>query len=223
MSEIVCITNDIPGFRACTIRDEHQTGCDGWAYRLTEAGHVATGKECTGCLPRPARHGLLCHACYDRLTDALDKIEPWFTALRGVDRAQVRDNAGVRSSKSGPPLPLSPLYLTRDEVQSWQRRYPGDPDLWIASTTGATEAVNFTKVATAAIRAHEHVEAPHKVRRVRCPKCGRINLLWRPPAFYQDRVTITCEAEGCDAELDQPTFEKVSEISTNAHRKQVTA
>lgn len=209
---LVCVTNQTPNMRACTVKDEHASNCDGWGSRLTDAGWVATGHECTGCLPRQARHGLLCHSCYTRLEEALSKIEPWYEAMRGVDRAVQRDNAGVRA-KSGPPIPISPVQLAVDEVWSWHRHYKGNPELWVSNETGATQAVQFTKVALAAIRSHEHVESPTKVRRVKCPKCGLPQLVRIPPSHFKDALTFTCQHEGCDGTLDQTSFERAAELT----------
>ena len=55
MSTIACA-------RGCTQRNQHHTGCD-------------HGDDCAGCLPRPARFGILCHPCHRRLAEWLGDPE----------------------------------------------------------------------------------------------------------------------------------------------------
>ncbi|WP_437582715.1 hypothetical protein ACSAGD_10640 [Paramicrobacterium sp. CJ85] len=208
---IVCITNDMDNVRPCTVKDQHHENCDGWETRLTDGKYIYTGKECTGCLPRRARHGVLCRPCFEKLEDALGKIPHWLRAMRGVERAVQRDNAGVRS-KAGPPIPISPTQLAVDEVWSWYRHIPENVPVWISTGEGGRLAVRFTLAALAAMRSHPEKEHPHPVRRTRCPECGRLQLQWNPPGYFGDRVTVTCQYDDCDAELEQGAFEKVAEI-----------
>ena len=73
MSGLVCITNDMHDIRSCTVKDQHAANCDGWSYRWNETHQrlEATGRECHGCLPRNARHGLLCLSCWEGVVQAL--------------------------------------------------------------------------------------------------------------------------------------------------------
>jgi hypothetical protein len=44
-------------------------------------------------------------------------------------------------------------------------------ELWVSTETGAADAIQFAAAAERAYRAHETVERPHRIRRVRCPEC----------------------------------------------------
>lgn len=220
MNALICITNHMDDVPSCVHRDVHDANCDTWewVWNPERQRQEATGKPCGGCLPREARHGMLCHACYERLTTALDGVWPWLSAMKGVDVAVKRDNAGVRA-KSGPPIPIPPVQLAVDEVTRALRSYPGDPDQWIAYTEGAQAAVRFTRAALTAIRSHPAKETPHRVRRVRCQECEQLTLVWRPPGFFGDTVTVTCSNDECGAVIDQESFEKVAEIEEHARRR----
>lgn len=193
---LVCITNQMPEFRACTRADEHYDTCD--------------GSTCRGCIPREATNGLLCHGCYVRVLDALGKISTWWEALSGVERAVQRDNAGVRT-QSGPPIPITPIGLAIDEVLSWYRSYPNDVDLWVSSVDGARHAVMFAKVALAAFRAHPIEEHSTRVARVRCGQCEQMNLIRRPPRHYDDAVVIKCPC-GATLTLDELEVERERQV-----------
>ncbi|MCU1408483.1 MAG: Rho termination factor, N-terminal domain [Microbacteriaceae bacterium] len=193
---LVCVTNQMPQVRPCTRAGEHYDTCN--------------GKPCHGCIPREATNGLLCHGCYVRVLDALGKVAPWWDALRGVDRAVQRDNAGVRT-QSGPPIPISPIGLAVDEVLSWYKSYPDDVDLWVSSADGARHAVMFAKVALAAFRAHPIEEHTTRVGRIRCGECEQMNLIRRPPRHVDDNVRILCPC-GATLTLDELEIEHERQV-----------
>ncbi|QPZ39720.1 hypothetical protein [Paramicrobacterium chengjingii] len=84
--------------------------------------------------------------------------------------------------------------------------------MWISTVEGGELAVRFTAAALTAMRSHPEKELPHKIRRTRCPECGRLQLQWNPPGYFRDRVTVSCQFDDCDAELEQDAFEKVALI-----------
>lgn len=97
---LLCITASMPG-RSCTIRDHHLSTCQ-WA-------ETKTGRECSGCLPRPAETGLLCRSCFTKFEAALSNSVDLITHLRSIDRgAQSLD--GIRTQTV-----VQPSY-----PQSWQ-------------------------------------------------------------------------------------------------------
>ncbi|SFN66578.1 Rho termination factor N-terminal domain-containing protein [Mycetocola miduiensis] len=198
---LVCITNQMPEVRACTITGEHYDTCD--------------GALCHGCIPREATNGLLCHGCYVRVLDALGKVAPWWEALQGVDRAVQRDNAGVRT-QSGPPIPIPPIGLAIDEVFSWYRSYPADVDLWVSSVDGARHAIMFTKTALAAFRAHPIEERTTRVARIRCGECQQMNLIHKPPRHVDDSVHILCPC-GVTLTLDELEVERERQVRNIAN------
>jgi hypothetical protein len=133
-------------------------------------------------------------------------VSPWWEAVQGVDRAIQRDTGGIRT-KSAPPIPIPPVALAIDELESWFRHYPGDVDLWVASEQGALEAIMFAKTALAAFRAHPVEESPSRVLRVSCSECRQNNLVRMPPGVYRDELKVCCTTEGCTQTLSQDDFE----------------
>lgn len=211
---IVCITNDMRDVRSCVRHKLHTDACDGWEYVYNQETQrdEASGKPCRGCLPREARHGLLCEVCYERLGDALNGVGPWLTAMQGVENAVRRDTGGVRT-KSGPPIPISPVQLAVDEVMSWYRYYPGDIDAWSQNYEGAKQAVHFARVTLSAVRSHEAEEKPHRIKRVRCEECGQTSLVWTPPGQFRAPVNVQCQNADCRHGLTQDQFEE-AELAT---------
>ncbi|GAA3730325.1 hypothetical protein GCM10022239_03650 [Leifsonia bigeumensis] len=83
---LICITHSMPG-RSCTFRGHHLDTCDG----------TRNGKECHGCLPRPAETGILCRSCWERFEAALSTAVDLITHLRSVEKGPVSID-GVRTS-----------------------------------------------------------------------------------------------------------------------------
>jgi hypothetical protein len=80
---LLCITNEVDGLRSCTIRGEHLTSCQNDA--------------CTGCLPRPAEHGLLCYSCAAKFDEALALSVDLISHCRSIESGP-RDTSGVRTA-----------------------------------------------------------------------------------------------------------------------------
>jgi len=203
-THLTCITNEIPDVRACTVKGEHVESCDGWEYRLTTSdtgrqtthGQFATGRPCIGCLPRRASKGFLCWPCWERLEHALAEWPRWSSMISGVDRLVQRDNAGVRT-RSGGHIPLPGKTLAYNECCSYLLSRVDSTEMWVSTKLGALDAVQFTRAARAAYRAHPVEEQPRKVQRVRCPDCGQLSFIRRPPAYELAPVTVTCQNDAC--------------------------
>lgn len=207
MSELVCVTNEMPDVRPCTIRDEHTTTCGDWEYRLVTTGydkqghpiheHRATGKPCKGCLPRPARVGLLCHPCWLQLEQALADWPRFEQMIRGVDRA-VRGDGGGRSGRGAGYVPIPGTALSVEECVSYLTEQAWtDARLWVSTEVGARNAVLFTRAAQIAYRSHPIEEKPRKLRRVRCPECGQLSFVRTPPAGQSMPVIVRCQNDEC--------------------------
>lgn len=198
---LVCITNNMAGVRSCTVVGEHSVNCDGWRG----------SRECRGCLPRPAEHGLLCWHCWEHLITVLNRWPHFANIIGGIDRAVQRDSAGVRTTAEG-YIPIPATRLSIDECESFLKSYTGNTDEWVSRVDGAQDAIMFTRMAEVAFRSHPIEERAHRVTRFRCIKCDNNSLLWIPPANIGDHVQVKCVTEGCDYELDQSSFEIVSEL-----------
>lgn len=221
---LCCITNDMDDVRSCTIRDEHSSGCDGCAYRWnsTKNEREDSGRPCTGCLPQPAKHGLLCWGCWERVEHALTAWPAFAVIIASIDRAVVHDNGGIGGSSEG-YVPIPGTRLAVDECESYLRTLTGPADAWVARWDGAVDAVRFARAAESAFRTHAIEEKPHRIKRTRCTKCNQLTLIWNPPQYAHDLVRVTCQNKECLLELDQRSFEKVAEIEEGPKRKKVSA
>lgn len=219
---LVCITNDMDDIRSCTVHDQHQSSCDGIAYRHNTVTGLRepTWNPCRGCLPKDAEHGLLCWSCWERVKEAYAAWPRFAEVISGITRAAQLDNGGVGGSSEG-YVPIPATRLSVDEVESFLR-CKGDQalEVWVSQYFSAMDAVHFARAAQAAYNAHPIEEKPHRVKRVRCAKCGQLSLMWTPPRYSHDPVTVTCQNKECDGlTLDQRSFELASDVP---ERKQPT-
>lgn len=212
---LLCITTTrIPGIRPCTHRDQHIDSCDGWAYvwNTERSREEATGRECTGCLPREARVGLLCWGCWNRLEAAYAEWDRFAAVVEGIDRAVQGDNGGIRGSSAG-HVNLAQTTLHLDACRSYLRSRAGTLESWVSTEPGARDAVQFTAAAQAAYRSLPIEMRPVKLRRVFCPSCRLPSLVREPPAgFAQDEVVV-CQTAGCGKRItDQRSVVTIAEI-----------
>lgn len=203
---LYCITNSMDDVRSCTIKGQHQLVCDGWTYRYDRDKYreIATGKSCKGCRPREAQKGLLCWACWERVELAFADWTPLRERmLYEHDRLVQRDNAGVRSQIVGyVNLPATTLAL--NEILSYLKSCEEMPvGQWVCSADGAKDAVRFARSVASAVRTHQIEENQRAMHRVRCPKCGRLSLVRKPPDGYKEPVTVECQTEGCGKLIDR--------------------
>lgn len=209
---LLCITNEMNDVRSCTLKDVHRVTCDGNAYAWNERHNrmETTGKTCKGCLPREARHGLLCWGCWERVEKGVKDWPNWADKIAAAgDRAVQRDNGGISSASEG-YVPIPGTSLAWDEITSYLRSLGTSVDAWVSNTQGATDSVRFARAVASAIRTHAVEETAHKVNRTRCPKCNTLALLWTPPERLGDQVTVKCR--NCGHALKQESFEAIALI-----------
>lgn len=181
--------------RSCTRRGDHLNTC--------------ANDNCKGCLPREAKHGLLCWNCWERVQQAVALCDPWLDATRGLTKVIQRDSSGISGSSTG-YIPIPSLELARDEIWSYLKTWTTTADNWVASKTGAEDAVRFARAVQTAIRSHPTEEVQHKVNRTRCPKCNVLSLVWTPPTIFGSNVTVDCT--NCGHSIPQESFEKLVTI-----------
>lgn len=202
MTGLVCITNDMHDISSCTVKDQHAANCDGWQYGWNEKhGRMeATGRKCRGCLPRPARHGMLCLNCWEGVVQALSDWPDFERKIRGLSRTVQPDNGGVRTQSIG-WVNLPGTMLAIDEVNSYHRSlwqdYNGSTDKWTNSIDGAKDAVQFSHAVMRAERTHQIEEKARPLHRVRCPDCGRLSFVRTPPAGERLPVIVRCQNTDC--------------------------
>lgn len=131
MSQLPCITTTMHG-RPCIIRGEHLEACL-WAQieaaavvegvtpgmimqARAEVGLAVPSRECRGCLPRPAEHGLLCDSCYPKWVDALGVAARLVWHLRSVQHGS-QSVDGVRTAQGSKVL-IPTTWLAADELWS---------------------------------------------------------------------------------------------------------
>lgn len=208
VTSAVCVTNDIPDSRPCTIRGEHAVICNGFEYRWSEQAyrHLATGKECRGCLSRPAHVGLLCEACWESLRSAEHSYGPLAELLEQYDVLVMPMGDGGWGGEKA-TIPLSATKIALDEMNSYRGRHETiDLEAWVSRPEGAEEAVRFTRAVRGALRSFPTEEAAHRVPRVRCPECELLSLLWTPPVLAGDPVRIECRNPICRHVVTEDTY-----------------
>jgi hypothetical protein len=214
---LACITNSMRDVRACTIKGQHVPECDGWEYRWNEDRdrEESTGDECRGCLPREAKQGLLCWACWDSASAAVEGAPRLAGMLRGVDRAVQRDNGGVASQTLG-YIPIPAVKVMLDELHSYLRsKGSSDTLAWVSTPEGAADAVRLGRAYSAAVKAHPTEERAHRIGRTRCTACNQLSLVWQPPSRSGDTVVVECSNVECTAVAMNQTLHEVG------HERQV--
>jgi hypothetical protein len=123
---LICVTNSVDTVRSCVFYGEHTTGCSGEqrAWHPEKKRYIATGRECPGCLPRPAERGFLCSTCFEKLeatmsyadshtpvVEAVDLI----THLRSIESAPTSDD-GIRGGRPGSRVIMPESWQQADEL-----------------------------------------------------------------------------------------------------------
>jgi hypothetical protein len=199
---IPCITNDIEGFKKPCLQSGHLSTCDGFKR---------SGEECAKCLPAPAENGLLCWSCWSRLELAMNRWPAFAATIIKVRQVMSKDNMGIRTGSSG-YIPLAKTVLDVDEVERHLGSYTkvgADLERWVTTFPGAEDAIRFTRLAETAFEAHPLVEKPHRIQKVRCPKCLQISLDWYPPANEEKQVSIPCQNAECRTVFTQDEYEQM--------------
>ncbi len=197
-------------------------------------------RECPGCLPRKAEHGLLCWSCWEKTQAAMNMAVDMVTHLASVDRAQQIDGAGIRGGSGwvlpvpatwrlademlvllGHPEPGLPTNATVWEVEAIVERFFDaiDVELWVATRKGAEAAVRFYLAMQFAMRQHPMAEYEHQVRNVRCPKCKHRSLLWKPPLAEEGEVEVVCSNKACGRVMDPAAYDEIARIEETIQRQ----
>lgn len=90
-----------------------------------------------------------------------------------------------------------------------------------ASHSGSAAAlVRFVGVLQTALARFPLVDTEHRIPAVRCPSCGRMSMIWRPPLFHEDEVEIRCERDECGHVADQDWLEHyIAAVRTDPRRR----
>lgn len=217
---ILCITTTgIPGIRPCTHRNQHRVTCadhDGWKAELRPG-------KCTGCLPRKADRGFLCHHCYDHVEQAYADWPRFVKLAEATDgRAVAPDSDGIRGSASDGYSNLPLTVLAIDECTRLLASFAGDSlDMWVSNENGARDAVQFAKAALTAYRTVEVEEQRRPIPAVRCNHCGYRALMWQPTPFIGGHVEVECQ--NCGHVIDQDRLERFEGQRTFQRRSEACA
>lgn len=204
---LLCVTNSMRNVRSCVVRGEHASVCDGWRGV----------KECKGCLPKKAQHGLLCMTCWDRVVTTMSGWPLFAKTIEGLDRLVVHDTGGVRSKAAG-SIPIPQTWLDVDEAESFLKTYRDageNLDYWVSSEAGAKDSINFCISAERAMRTHPLEEKSHRLIDAKCSECRLLSLVWQPAQFFGDEVHVVCMNPECKHEMDQTTFELLAQVEGN--------
>jgi hypothetical protein len=202
---LFCVTNTLHNIKACTNKGAHTSTCDGTTRH---------GDNCHGCAPREAKQGALCWPCWERVQKSVAAWPVFAATIVDLPQLVTPDTNGIRTATSG-YSPLTKPWLDVNEAESYLdslTEVKGNVEMWVSGLKGASDAINFAHLFERAVEAHPLQEKPHRIQSVRCPKCGERLLVWNPPEYFQDNVTVTCRHEGCGHEVDQKSFEMLAEI-----------
>ena len=203
---LTCVTNDMANIRSCRTKDVHLPNCE--------------REECRGCMPRSADKGCLCWACWERLIDAATAWPKFAATISGLSRLVTPENTGGHSLNKN-RIPLPQTWLDVEEAESYLvslTKAGGILEAWVATTDGASDAINFMLKAESAFRAHPVEEKPHKATNVVCWECKKRTLVWMPPKFFGDEVHVTCVDPDCGYSMPQSAFELLAQIEETQQR-----
>lgn len=190
--------------RGCSLYRQHLADCD-------------DPQTCTGCLPRRANYGNLCHTCHRRLELMLHDaptVDRWLTGNLATGGVGGMDDSPVMSSREL-PLPIkADIYDEREAIRDALAVWADD----IAETLGVTGPkrhtvaldVKFLQTWLTSIERldpigdwweelAEHTSQAHalapwrpavrRIPRVPCPRCAETNLV-----IYGGDSDVTCQS-----------------------------
>lgn len=201
--------------RPCMRRDQHWASCP-------------APDTCRGCVPRSAQRGMLCHVCYDRLTDALTRVA-WLTAhLRSIEKPAQALGERVATSMErsmlmpdtwiaadelltalgSPVIPSTAsineaIELAHGAVSTWA----SDLDRRVNTVEGALQAMVLLRRMAIALRRWPDSEV--EVRPIpwfRCPACGWDHLWRKAPAKHGDDERVVCGTPDCGYQYPWPMW-----------------
>lgn len=200
--------------RGCSLYRQHLTDCE-------------DGDECSGCLPRRAQYGRLCHTCHRRLELMLfdaPTVVNWLTGNLATG-GTASDDPHVTGSRDL-PLPIKAAIFDERQAMCDALSVWADD---IAETLGVTGPLSHTAEHDARFlltwlssiermdpigdwweelaehTSNAHALAPwrpamRRIRRVPCPRCGETNL-----GIFGGESDITCLS--CRAMMTEDQFE----------------
>lgn len=195
-----CITNDISGLRSCTVFGEHVDDCE--------------RPNCTGCVPRSAKVGILCMGCWLDLGEAVSDWAAAAPLLTGIKRA-ITPEPG--SAHAGPRLPLTPLEQDLDAVLRLHQAITWPLTAWVATEEGAANAVRLARQIRYTLDHHPVREQPHAIARTRCPECSLLTLVYHPASHAGDIPTVVCS--NCGNTLEHRAYEALALIEAQCCRR----
>jgi hypothetical protein len=204
---ILCITTTgLHVIRPCTYRGKHGILCPDRDVNRAIHEHLhgeAPEETCTGCLPRRADRGYLCHRCYDRVLEAHSKWGPFAKLVIETEgRAVAAEGDGIKSAAPDGFTNLPLTFLTLDECERLLRSRAGRTiDLWVHTEDGARDAIMFAHAAERAYRSLEVEKRELRLERVRCPHCQHLSLTQNPTREHRGATLIECQ--NCGEPLDK--------------------
>jgi hypothetical protein len=99
--------------------------------------------------------------------------------LRLIDTKALPADASTREARRYATAGAARLDLHRDDLLSTKR--------------GSEAAVRFQTIVQGAYTKFPQVESSHRIAGIRCPKCHRSELVWRPPLMHRGDVVIKCD------------------------------
>ncbi|KAA9133739.1 hypothetical protein [Microbacterium caowuchunii] len=139
MIHIPCISTYERIGAGCYVLGEHRVDCRGV---VLDGGRLTA---CTGCLPQPATHGLVCESCWSRYRAALDVAVDHITHMRSIERGPMPVGPKVQTGRPGSKVIVPVSWLDADEawtalcdVARWV-----DPLGFLETQAGGTTAYGF--------------------------------------------------------------------------------
>lgn len=207
-----CITYLMADQATCTSGD-HTVTC-GWDRAAAESAERE--HECDGCRPAPTEPGArVCHACWVGIEHALADYGTFLSHLGGEDRAYTPESPA--RAALGPRVVIPAMQLDVDEADRLRSSGAGlTMTKWVASDTGAMDAVRFGVVAARVTRMHPWEEKQRALPTSRCPKCRMHSLVFHAPEDFRKGATIRCLR--CSHVMDEDVFERYAAIEAQCCR-----
>lgn len=176
-------------------------------------------------MPRSARHGYLCDACWLKAQDALNRVGDLILHLRSVESAATATGERVDSTRT-PKLPFPDTWQAADDLLDALGARPFPSRMSIDSAFEYVDAVLATwrgphlidrantiegasglvklvlRMQTALARWPASEVKVRVIPYITCPSCKHQTLERRAPLDYLDQITVRCSRQGCSYERD---------------------